>query len=29
MDIGLSSRDRNNNYFYAMAKIEANNLVNL
>jgi hypothetical protein len=29
MDIGLSMRARNNNYFYAMAKIEADNLINL
>ncbi|EEQ05818.1 hypothetical protein yberc0001_36030 [Yersinia bercovieri ATCC 43970] len=29
MDIGLSLQSRNNNYFYAMAKIEADNLINL
>lgn len=29
MDIGLSLQARNNNYFYAMARIEADNLINL
>ncbi|WP_145476295.1 hypothetical protein [Yersinia similis] len=29
MDIGLSLQERNNKYFYAMAKIEADNLINL
>lgn len=29
MDIGLSARERNNNYFYAMAKIDADKLINI
>lgn len=29
MDIGLSLQERNNKYFYAMAKIEADKLINL
>ncbi|MDN0111028.1 hypothetical protein [Yersinia mollaretii] len=29
MDIGLSARERNNNYFYAMAKIDADKLITI